>query len=258
MLCRPEGGSLVRVNTGSLPLRASDGSLFNLLQSVRALADYGNAGARSVTVGPKDPVSRVAGRVCAIRKSDAAIAIAEKKLRGNASARGKALKPRNSLLIRFWNGIGFGGGSSWSSSASSPSPSSVACPSTILKAQRHGYMENCSQRYWPQDSSTMRRPFPLGIRTPLFATRRAGIESSSLCSIRCIKRLIQASGLPMCWKTGRQSQQGRLNECHKLNDTGGRTLALETSQNKLTLMGGYGARAIARIMPTASLKRRAA
>lgn len=95
------GHVLVRVNTGSLPLRASDGSRFNLLQAVRGLHHYRDVGSWPVTVGPKDSASGVAGRVCAIRKSDAAIAIAERKLRENASSKGRTLKHQTLEFARY-------------------------------------------------------------------------------------------------------------------------------------------------------------
>ncbi len=94
------GYVLVRVNTGSLPLRASDGRGFNLLQKVQCLQHPHSVSAWPVRTDPKNGSGSVEGRVCAIRKSDTAIALAEKKLRDTAVSKGKALKPETLEFAR--------------------------------------------------------------------------------------------------------------------------------------------------------------
>ncbi len=74
-------------------MQVSEGGRFNLLQKVRRLQRPGEVFAWLVTTDPRHSSTAVEGRVCAIRKSDAAIATAEKKLRGNAISKGRTLKP---------------------------------------------------------------------------------------------------------------------------------------------------------------------
>ncbi len=91
----------MRVNTGSLPLRAPDGGRFNLLREVRNLHRPGAVSAWPAVTDPGSASNAVAGRVCAIRKSDAAIAIAEKKLRENAVSKGRNLKPETLEFAKY-------------------------------------------------------------------------------------------------------------------------------------------------------------
>jgi len=153
----------VRVNTGSLPLKASDGGRLNLLREVRNLHRPGAVSAWPAATDPGSASNAVAGRVCAIRRSDAAIAIAERKLRETAVSKGRSPKPETLEFARYaivfttfpasefppdrvlqWYRIRCG--PSRSSSASGPSPSLAICPNTVLKARRRGYTENCSPR----------------------------------------------------------------------------------------------------------------
>jgi len=83
----------VRVNTGALPFRASDGRRFNRLQDVQCLQHPHAVSAWSVRTDPKNGSKPVLGRVCAIGKSDTARARAAKTLRENAVSKGKTLKP---------------------------------------------------------------------------------------------------------------------------------------------------------------------
>jgi len=76
-----------------LPLQVSQGRRFSLLQHVQHLHRPGEAGAWPAITGPGNSSNAAEGRVCAIRKSDAAIAMAGKKLRNRAMSKGRTLKP---------------------------------------------------------------------------------------------------------------------------------------------------------------------
>ena len=92
------GGQLiVRVNTGALLLRTLSGEPFDLLAAVTPLRRAGVAkswSAQVVVGGDTAPPSRaVAGRVCALRKSAAAIKLAHRKIRKEATRKGKQPQP---------------------------------------------------------------------------------------------------------------------------------------------------------------------
>ena len=123
---------------------------------------------------------RVPVRLCVVRKSETAIALAHKKLRRYASKHGTQLQPetlvyaqyvmvlttfpaqRNFPWNRFLNGTGFAGKSNWFSNALSKSPNSATCPNTMKRAPKPGFTENCSLPYSPRNSSGMPAPFPPG------------------------------------------------------------------------------------------------
>jgi Transposase DDE domain len=67
----------VRLNPGSTPLWDDHGEPFNLLRRLRALKKAGKVGEWPVTVEHEG--SRIAARVCAVRKSEAAIQRAHRK-----------------------------------------------------------------------------------------------------------------------------------------------------------------------------------
>ncbi|MCY4141872.1 MAG: hypothetical protein OXF56_26860 [Rhodobacteraceae bacterium] len=90
---RPGGHAMVRVNTGSIRLVGSDGGCFDLLGAVAGLDCPGPAGGRDVAVDGNGAAASVAGRICAVRKSDTAIKIAHKKLRQKASGKGTIPRP---------------------------------------------------------------------------------------------------------------------------------------------------------------------
>ena len=97
------GGQLiVRVNTGALPLRTVSGEPFNLLAAVTSLRRVGVAtswSAQVVVDGDTGQPSRmVAGRVCAVRKSAAAVRVAQRKIRQEATRKGKQAQP---ATLRF-------------------------------------------------------------------------------------------------------------------------------------------------------------
>ena len=97
------GGQLiVRVNTGALPLRTVSGEPFDLLAAVTSLRRVGVATSWSAQVvvdgDAAQPSRAVAGRVCAVRKSAAAIRLAQRKIRQEATRKGKQAQP---ATLRF-------------------------------------------------------------------------------------------------------------------------------------------------------------
>lgn len=82
---------IVRVNTQSLPLSNLQGEPFELLKNLKALRKTGSVASWKVSVSQKEGIA-VAGRLCAIRKSEEAIRIAHKKLKKRASKKGHVLK----------------------------------------------------------------------------------------------------------------------------------------------------------------------
>jgi hypothetical protein len=85
------GAILVRLNTAALPLFTAQGRRVPLLRRLAPLRRAGQIGEWSVSV--HGPTRVIAGRVCAIRKTEEAIRRAEKQLRRNASKSGEALQP---------------------------------------------------------------------------------------------------------------------------------------------------------------------
>ena len=88
------GGQLiVRVNTGALGLRTTQGERFDLLAAVSSLKRAGATKSWTTQVVINDdraqPARTVPGRVCALRKSAAAIKLAHRKVRQEAARRGK-------------------------------------------------------------------------------------------------------------------------------------------------------------------------
>ena len=92
------GRVAVRVNTGSLAFAGADGRPFDLLGAVSSLDRAGAARAWPVATAGDAPVR---GRVCAVRKSDTAIRLAQKKLRGKASKLGKELRPETLEFAKY-------------------------------------------------------------------------------------------------------------------------------------------------------------
>ncbi len=97
------GGKLiVRVNTGSLPLRTATGKQFDLLAAVESVTRSGDARSWATTVVAGEdtdgPAREIPGRVCAIRKSAAAIREAHRRIRRDASRKGNRVQP---ATLRF-------------------------------------------------------------------------------------------------------------------------------------------------------------
>ena len=86
----------VRVNTGSLRFLDADGP-FDLLSAVSALDRPGQVGEWPVATAGE---ARVAGRVCALRKSEEATRMALDRLRLEASRKGRELRPETLAYAR--------------------------------------------------------------------------------------------------------------------------------------------------------------
>ena len=94
------GHVIVRVNTGSLVLEEAAGGPFDLLASVETLRQPGPVGVWQTRAVAKTGAP-VAGRICALRKTDEAIEIAHKSLRRRASKQGKQLQPETLRCARY-------------------------------------------------------------------------------------------------------------------------------------------------------------
>ena len=92
------GHVTVRVNTGALPLRTTGGAPFDLPAAVGSLKRAGAARSwPAVAVG--DGIA-VPGRVCAIRKTREATAIAHRKLRETTARKGNRVQPQTLEFAR--------------------------------------------------------------------------------------------------------------------------------------------------------------
>lgn len=81
----------VRLNTSSLPLHDLEGKPFGLLKKVSTLKNTHSVGSWSVAIHEKSS-EKVPGRVCVIRKSKESIDLAHKRLKREASKKGKKLQ----------------------------------------------------------------------------------------------------------------------------------------------------------------------
>lgn len=90
---------IVRVNTGSVALLRADGKPFKLLEQVRALSQPDQV--RDWDVVLPTPAGPVAGRICAVRKSEHAIARALRRIRRKAQQGGPQVKPATLEYARY-------------------------------------------------------------------------------------------------------------------------------------------------------------
>lgn len=90
----------VRVNTTALPLQTLRGGVFDLLGKVTSVKRTGPVRSWQVVVPREDSVP-ITGRLCVIRKSKEAIALAQTKLKKDASRRGKQLKPETLQYAKY-------------------------------------------------------------------------------------------------------------------------------------------------------------
>ena len=94
------GHVTVRVNSGTLPLENAEGEPFDLLAAVETLKRPGPVGvwtARTVAKGGPP----VRGRVCAVRKTNEAIAAAHAKIRKTAQRKQSKVKPETLRFARY-------------------------------------------------------------------------------------------------------------------------------------------------------------
>jgi len=91
---------IVRLNPDGILLQAQDGSKFGLLESLKSIAATGQMGQWEVLV-PFEDDAPVSARLCVVRKSQTAIALAHKKLRRYASKHGAQLQPETLLYAQY-------------------------------------------------------------------------------------------------------------------------------------------------------------
>jgi hypothetical protein len=90
-LSRQGAAVMVRLNTASLPLLGPDGSRFALAEQIAGLQEVGRPGEWPVWVGGAP--ERIAGRLCALRKSVEAAARARRRIERKAQQGGPKPKP---------------------------------------------------------------------------------------------------------------------------------------------------------------------
>lgn len=93
------GYVLVRLNPLSLPLFTPSGRRFPLLGRIATLLAAGQVGEWPVVV--QSPKRLVPGRLCAVRKSEAAIKLAEKRLKQTASRKGREPRPETWEYVKY-------------------------------------------------------------------------------------------------------------------------------------------------------------
>ena len=91
---------IVRLNPDGILLQAPDGSRFGLLESLKSIGTAGQMGQWEVLV-PFEDNAPVSARLCVVRKSQTAIALAHKKLRRYASKHGTQLQPETLIYARY-------------------------------------------------------------------------------------------------------------------------------------------------------------
>jgi len=91
--------SLVRVNTGSLPLFSSKNRRFKLESSLKELKEPGAVGEWKVLIDGKQGF--ITGRLCAIRKSEHAIELAHKKIKQEAKRKQTTIKPETLEFAKY-------------------------------------------------------------------------------------------------------------------------------------------------------------
>jgi hypothetical protein len=90
----------VRLNPDGILLQALDGSKFGLLQELKSIKATGQMEEWEVLI-PFEDHAPVSARLCAVRKSQAAIAMAQKKLRRYASKHGTQLQPETLVYAQY-------------------------------------------------------------------------------------------------------------------------------------------------------------
>ncbi len=90
----------VRLNPDGIVLKTETGQDFPLLQKLKSMQQTGQIAAWNVTV-PYEQQTPVAARICVIRKTKAAIALAQKRLRRKSSKRGSELQPETLIYAEY-------------------------------------------------------------------------------------------------------------------------------------------------------------
>ena len=90
----------IRVNQDGIRLNGIDGEKFPLLKEIKSLKQAGMVGEWNVAI-PGKKEEAVNGRICAIRKSEAAIQLAQKKLKRQESKHGTNLKSETLEFAKY-------------------------------------------------------------------------------------------------------------------------------------------------------------
>jgi hypothetical protein len=90
----------VRLNPDGIVLQDKGGNPFDLMAKLKPLQQTGTMAAWNVLV-PYEDRAPVAARLCVIRKSKAAIALAQKQLRRKASKQGSQLRPQTLIYAEY-------------------------------------------------------------------------------------------------------------------------------------------------------------
>ena len=91
---------IVRVNTQSLPVLDLKGRKFPLLKNVTHIAKPGIVKSWSVLVSARSGAT-IKGRICVIRKTEAAIKLAHEKLTKDAKRKGHSIKPETFVYAKY-------------------------------------------------------------------------------------------------------------------------------------------------------------
>mgnify|MGYP000844634668 FL=1 len=90
----------VRLNPDGIVLHTATGEAFHLLRELQTLQQTGQMAAWKVAI-PLEGQTSVAARLCVIRKTKAAIALAHKQLLRKASKRGSQLQPETLIYAQY-------------------------------------------------------------------------------------------------------------------------------------------------------------
>lgn len=98
-LARQGADVIVRLNTSSLPLFGPTGQRLNLLPQLRKIRAAGTI--REWPVWVHEPPQRIAGRLCALRKSEQAIALAQRRITRREQKKHLQSKPETREYARY-------------------------------------------------------------------------------------------------------------------------------------------------------------
>ena len=90
----------VRVNTQGMKFHDKFGNAIDLITILKNISSPGEIGEWQVTVISADD-TQIKGRLCALKKSEESIRLAQKKLRRRASKRGNKLKPETLFFAQY-------------------------------------------------------------------------------------------------------------------------------------------------------------
>jgi len=90
----------VRLNPDGIALKTEHGVAFSLLGKLKSVQQPGQIAVWNVTI-PYEDNPPIAARICVIRKSKTAIALAQKKLRRKASKQGSELRPQTLIYAQY-------------------------------------------------------------------------------------------------------------------------------------------------------------